>query len=91
MKYNLSLRGKFFLFFEAMSYQLEFDFSEFSDIRNENLIATIRDDVRGVKESSDKVRKSLFARHNELAKKYTDLNERMRVLERNICLGVASM
>ena len=45
----------------------------------------IRDDVNCVRESSDKVRKSLFARHAELAKKYLELHDRMQIIERNIC------
>jgi hypothetical protein len=47
----------------------------------------IRHDMKNIKESSDKVRKSLFARHNELARHYRDLQERMQILERNICRG----
>lgn len=45
----------------------------------------LKDDVQIVKESSDKVRKSIFARHGELARKYTELHERMQIIERNIC------
>jgi hypothetical protein len=62
-----------------MHCQLEFfadDKSEFDCLRN---------DMKDVKESSDKVRKSLFARHGELARKYIELHERMQIIERNIC------
>lgn len=45
----------------------------------------LKDDVQIVKESSDKVRKSIFARHGELARKYIELHERMQIIERNIC------
>ena len=48
-------------------------------------IDEIRDDFKVVKDSSDKVRKSLFARHAVLAKKYDELHERMQIIERNIC------
>lgn len=41
--------------------------------------------IEETKESSDKVRKGLFARHNELAKMYVELSERVQVMERNIC------
>jgi len=64
-----------------MPYQLQF----FPEQKNE--IDCIRDDVKVVKESSEKVRKSLFARHGELARKYIELSERMQIIERNICRG----
>ena len=38
-------------------------------------------------EKYDKLRKSLYARHNELAKKYCDLQYRMDIIERNLCNG----
>jgi hypothetical protein len=60
-----------------MSCQLEF--FEIPEIE------VLRNDVRFVKESSDKVRKSLFARHGELARKYMELHERLQILEKNIC------
>lgn len=34
-----------------------------------------------VEESTDRVRKGMFARHNDLAKKYLELYERMEKLE----------
>lgn len=49
----------------------------------------IRDDVRHVKESSEKVRKSLFARHGELSRKYAELHDRLQIIERNICYEVS--
>lgn len=64
-----------------MSAQLDFFQAELTDIE------CLRIDVKDVKESGDKVRKSLFARHGELARKYIELHERMQILERNICLG----
>lgn len=42
-------------------------------------------EIRKIKESTDKVRKGIFARHNELAKMYLDLADRLSVIERNIC------
>ena len=47
----------------------------------------IREELGEVRQSSDKVRKSLFARHAELARKYMELHERMQIIERNICKG----
>lgn len=45
----------------------------------------MQNEIRKIKESTDKVRKSLFAKHGELAKNYTDLLNRMEILERHIC------
>ncbi len=47
----------------------------------------LKEGMKEVKESSDKVRKSLYARHGELAKKYVELHDRMQIIERNICRG----
>lgn len=48
-------------------------------------VECLKEYIRCIKESSDKVRRSMFARHAELAKKYTELHERMDIIERNIC------
>jgi hypothetical protein len=50
-------------------------------------VEMLNDKIDAVQESSDKVRKSLFARHAELAKKYIELHIRMEIIERNICRG----
>jgi len=68
-----------------MSCQLEFFVTELSEID------VLKTDVQSVKESNDKVRKSMFARHGELARKYMELNERLQILERNICTNSVSM
>ncbi len=64
-----------------MAYQLNFFEEEKTDLEY------LRDDVKEVKESNDKVRKSMFARHAELAKKYLELNDRLQIIEKNICNG----
>ena len=63
-----------------MRYQLDF-FEEKSDMD------CLKDDVKEVKASCDKVRKSIFARCAELARKNEELHDRLQVIERNICLG----
>lgn len=68
-----------------MACQLEF----FPEDKNE--LDGIIHDIKVVKDSSDKVRKSMFAKHNELARKYTELHERIQIIERNICLGSTNM
>ncbi len=45
----------------------------------------IRGELQKVKESNDKVRKSLFAKHGELTKNYIDLHARLEILEKNLC------
>ena len=63
----------------SIVYQLDL----FEPIPSENEM--LRAELIKVKESSDKVRKSLFARHGHLQKKYDELNERMAIIERHIC------
>ncbi len=45
----------------------------------------MREEIRILRESNEKVRKSLYARHGELAKNYLDLHYRLQILEHNIC------
>lgn len=47
----------------------------------------IRLEINKIRESSDKVRRALFARHGELAKLYLDVNDRLSIIERHICRG----
>lgn len=62
-----------------MGIQLDFFQRDAEDVE---LLKIKIDEARA---SSDKVRKGLFARHNELAKMYIELSERVEVMERNIC------
>lgn len=55
------------------------------DFFQEEEVVILSNEIKRVKESNDKVRKSLFAKHGELQKKYMDLLYRMEILERNIC------
>lgn len=48
-------------------------------------------EIRSLKKSQDKLRKALFARHGELAKRYCDLQDRLDIVERNICKGFMSV
>ncbi len=45
----------------------------------------LKEEVSLLKKSQDKLRKALFARHGELAKRYVEIHERMEILERYIC------
>lgn len=45
----------------------------------------IKDDIRKVKESTDKVRKGTYARINLLKQQYIDLAIRLEIIEKHIC------
>lgn len=49
-------------------------------------VELLKQEVITLKNSNEKVRRALFARHGELAKNYIDLVSRLELLERNICL-----
>lgn len=63
-----------------MAIQLDF-FVEQTEIE------ILEDRLKRLEKSLDKQRKSLFARHGELAKSYIELTLRLEILERNICKG----
>lgn len=48
-------------------------------------MTVLRHKFNSLKESSEKVRKGLYAKNGELQKKYDDLLLRMEILERHIC------
>lgn len=41
--------------------------------------------IQEIKDSTDKVRRGLFSRHGELFKKLNDVDERLSIIEKNIC------
>jgi septation ring formation regulator EzrA len=53
--------------------------------QDENIL--MRKEIQKVRESNDKVRRGLFARHNELAKLWVELDHRLNIIERCICKG----
>lgn len=61
---------------------------DFFQSREQSEIAALRKEMNKVKTSADNVRKALFARNNELQKKSLELEERLKIIERNICVGV---
>lgn len=58
------------------------------DLFEENEMVLLRKQINLMKESSEKVRKGLFARHGELAKLYIELDHRLGIIERCICKGM---
>jgi hypothetical protein len=57
------------------------------DFFRDDDISIIRQELDRLKSSNDRLRKALFARHGELAKKYMDVHERLSIIERHICTG----
>jgi len=51
----------------------------------ESEIIELRKEIIAIRESSNKVRKKLFCEHGKLVKRITDQEERLQILERNIC------
>lgn len=51
-------------------------------------LSSIKYEMNKLKDSNDRMRKALFARHGELAKNYMDLLSRLEIIERNICQGL---
>jgi hypothetical protein len=60
---------------------------DFFKTAEESEIEALRKQIAAVKASSDKVRRGMFARHGDLTKIVLDLQERLAVIERNICRG----
>ena len=56
-------------------------FHEYTDVE------VLQMEIKTLRQSQDKMRKALFARHGDLAKKYCELQDRIDVMERNICKG----
>jgi len=65
-----------------MALKIQYDLFE---NQSDSELKAFQDALAEVKLSSDKVRKGLFARHNELAKMYVELHNRMEIIERNLC------
>lgn len=61
---------------------------DFFKTEEESKIDCLYEEFEKVKDSSTKVRKSLFARNGELTKQYNELNDRLSIIERNICKGI---
>jgi hypothetical protein len=53
----------------------------------ESEMAALRKEVSALKISMDKQRKALFARNGELVKRMLELEDRLSVIERGLCIG----
>lgn len=45
----------------------------------------LRGEIEKLKESNDRMRKALFARHGQLAKNYLEIDSRLSIIEKHIC------
>jgi len=67
-----------------MSLKIQYDlFKDEKEVEMDEL----KKEVLECRKSNDKVRKGLFARHNELAKMYLEIHNRMNIIEHNLCKG----
>lgn len=57
------------------------------DLFEQDEVVLLRNEMQKVKDTSDKTRKALFARHGELAKLFVELDHRLNIIERCICKG----
>ncbi len=55
------------------------------DFFEDDPTSSLKEEIRKLKESNDKIRKSLFAKHGVLAKNYIELHDRLAIIERHIC------
>jgi hypothetical protein len=51
-------------------------------------IADLKKEVKKVEDSTEKVRKGIYAKHGELKSRYEKLHARLEILEKNICRGI---
>ncbi len=72
-----------------MSAIIQYDLFKPIPTREELWELDMMSKTNAIKESSDKVRKKLFAENGVLKKRVDDLECRMQVIEKNICAGVS--
>jgi hypothetical protein len=73
-------RSFYIIFGVFMVLQLDF-FKELNDVE------IMENEIKEMKKSQEKMRKSLFAKHGALCKQYMDLSDRFEILERVLCKG----
>ena len=68
----------------SMSTVVQYDFFKSKELSE---IEALKEYCDEIKESCNKVRKGIYAKHGELNKKYIELEARLNLLEKNICLN----
>lgn len=58
---------------------------DFFETKQDSEIASLRKQMTEVKDSSNKVRKAMFARNGELTKRMLELEYRLENIERGLC------
>jgi hypothetical protein len=61
---------------------IQYDFFESEE---ESEMSTMKKLIENVKNSSDNVRKGIFARHGELYKLFMDVDQRLKIIEKHLC------
>lgn len=69
---------------KLIKHELQYDFFLSEE---ESEVERLIKQMTALKFSTERVRKALFARNNELDKQVTELQERLALLERFICRG----
>jgi|GEM_PF-1152650 len=70
---------------KTIKHEVQYDF--FLTPQESETEMLIRE-VDGIKYSTSKVRRALFARNGELQRKMLELEERLAVIERGLCRGI---
>jgi hypothetical protein len=86
---SIRLKSKFFKTLDQsvvkiVKHNVQLDFFQTVEETQVDKLIRIVDEIRL---SSNKVRKAMFARDCEKEKRITDLENRLAILERNICRG----
>ncbi len=66
-----------------MALHIDFQYDLFEEKPNE--LDLVKIEIGRIKESGDKVRKGTYAEINRLKKMCLELEERLEIIERNIC------
>lgn len=60
---------------------------DFWKTSKESELEAMKEELERVRKSNDKVRRGMFARHNELAKQYLEMREEFENWKRSVCRG----
>jgi len=58
---------------------------DFFESPEQSEMKDMRDKIRGIHQSTEKVRKALFAKHGEVYKLVMDIDSRLQAIERGLC------
>lgn len=70
---------------KKINHEVQYDFWQ---TKEESETEMLIREVNGIKMSTSKVRKALFARNGELQRKMLELEDRLAIIERGLCRGI---